>query len=668
MLYYTLVITGIQDQIMYIVEVIPLTILPSNVPQLLSYFFNKKLEKGAIAEIPFGNRKVLAAVVASTPLEHQKILLKKTGFQLTKISNVISETSQVSNNQFKTALWLSRYYYAPLGYCLKTVLPPFFLKKGYGTLTQNSLQDIALPETRRYLAKPLFLLSGAKETLANILPFIKKAVGGQGQVALIVPDTSTLRYFYGELSRNYEVAAVHSGLNNKKLYEAWQKAGSGKADIILGTRQALFLPFKNLKLLIVDDVPHEFYKSDMTPKYNTPDLARVIAGFNNARIIFVSVISGVENYYRLKNKDYELLDETKPRSPVKIADMAGEIKNGNFSLFSREFKNQITSSINPSSQNKKILIFSPRRGHSGVLICRNCGYAVKCKECGIAFRIHKTTDLILVCHHCSRSLKMPENCPNCSSFEFKTAGPAGTQKIYEEVRRLVKYSGAEKIPIMVLDADVVKNETEEEEIIEEINNPGTSVIISTQMIFSHRYDVKFDLVGILNADSLIGAPDFRTEERLFYQMEKLLDFLPAGRHGQSKNMIIQTYNSENQAILTASEGTYKDFYDKELETRKIFSYPPYSRLIKLTYRHKYKDKASYEARVLSGKLKMAIAQMKLEQKIKLIDPHPSFVEKERGLFVYNIVLKILPEFENIKDILKYVPSNWSIDADPRTII
>ena len=646
---------------MYIIEVIPLTILPSNVPQLLSYFFNKKLERGAVVEIPFGSRKIIAVVVASNPLEDQKILLKKTGFQLKKISNIVSEIPQINNNQFKIALWLSRYYYAPLGYCLKTVLPSFFLKRGYEITQQTAQQGDALPEARRRLAKPLFILSNAKETLNNILPFLKRTVEIQGQVALVVPDTSTIEYFYEALAQNYEVVKISSSIPNKKLFGIWKKIASGKTDIILGTRQSLFMPFNNLKLVIVDDVLHEFYKSDMTPKYSTPNLAQMVANLNDARIIFVSPISGVENYYRLKNKNYELLDKTKYRSPIKVVNMVEEIKNGNFSIFSRELKNQLLSAINPSNQNKKILIFSPRRGYSGILMCQNCGYAVKCKECGVAFRIHKTTDLIMVCHRCSRALKMPKNCPNCNSFKLKTQGPSGTQKIYEEVQRLIKNNGAEKIPVLVLDTDIIKNETEEEEIVEEIKNQKTSIIISTQMIFSHLYDIKFDLIGVLNADSLISTPDFKTEERLFYQTEKLLDFQP-------QNMLVQTYNTENLAILTASERDYKDFYDKELETRKVFSYPPYSRLIKLTFRHKYKDKASYEARILSGKLKMAIAQMKLDQKVKLIDSYPSFVEKERGLFVYNIVLKVLPELENLKDILKYVPSNWSIDVDPRSII
>ena len=646
---------------MYIIEVIPLTLLPSNVPQLLSYFFNKNLPKGVIVEIPFSNRKVRAVVVASNPIENQKILLKKTGFQLKKISNVISEIPQVSNTQFKMALWLSRYYYAPLGYCLKTVLPPFFLKRGYDT-TPDKEQEI-----KTIVQKPVCILSNAKETLNNILPFIKESIKELGQVALIIPDIATLQYFYENLSLNYEVVKVHSELNNKKLYESWNKIKSGQAEIILGTKQALFMPFNNLKLIIVDDVLHEFYKSDMTPKYNTPDLAKTIANIHGAKIIFVSPIIGVENYYQTNNKEYDLIDKTKTRKPLKVINMVSEIKNGNFSMLSQEFKDQILSLINQTGQGKKILIFSPRRGYSGLLVCQNCGCAIKCKECGTAFRVHKTTDLILVCHHCSRTIKIPENCPNCNSFKLKTVGPAGTQKIYDEVQRILMINNL-KVPVLILDTDVIKNETEEEEIIQEIKSPQTSIIIATQMIFSHRYNIEFDLIAVLNTDSLINTPDFKTEERLFYQIEKLLDLLPASKHGQLKNIILQTYNPENRAISTVSEGNYKDFYDKELETRKMFYYPPYSQLIKLSFKHKGRDKASYEARILSEKLKMVIGQLKLGPKIKIIDSYSSFIEKERGLFVYNIVLKILPELENTRDVLKFVPSNWAIDVDPRSIL
>ena len=644
---------------MYIIEVIPLTILPQNVPQLLSYFFNEKLEKGAIVEVPIGSRKIPAAVVASNPLEDQKILLKKTDFQLKKIYRVVDKSSRISSQQFKIALWLSRYYYAPLGYCLKTVLPPFFLKKGY---------DVAPPkeENGAIKRKPLFLLFNATETLTNIMPFIKKATEELGQIALIVPDASTLQYFYKELSATYNVVMVNSGLNNKKLYDAWQKTASGKADVVLGTRQALFMPFKNLKLILVNDVLHEFYKSDMTPKYNTPELAKMIADLHGARTVFISPVSGVEYYYRLKNKEFDFLDTTRPREPIKVVNMISELKSGNFSMFSRELKTLLFSTIT-QDKNKKILIFSPRRGHSGVLVCQNCGYTAKCPNCNVAFRVHKTTDLTLVCHHCSANQKMPAECSNCKSFKLKTVGPAGTQKIYEELQKLIQTSSVGKVPMLVLDADTVKNETEEEEIIKEVMSTRTSIIIATQMIFSHRYDMKFDLIGLLNTDSLINTPDFRTEENLFYQIERLFDFLPA-QAGQPENMVLQTYNPENQAIVAASQGNYKQFYKKELEIRKAFDYPPYSRLVKLTYKHKSRDKASYEARVLSGKLKMAIGQLGLAQKVKMIDSYPSSIEKERNFFIYNIVLKVLPGLQDLRDILKFVPSNWHIDVNPRSII
>ena len=262
---------------------------------------------------------------------------------------------------------------------------------------------------------------------------------------------------------------------------------------------------------------------------------------------------------------------------------------------------------------------------------------------------------------------MPDNCPSCNGFKLKPVGPAGTQKIYDEIQKILMVNNV-KVPVLILDSDVIKNEIEEEGVVGEIKSSKTSIIISTQMIFSHRYSLSFDLIGVLNTDSLISAPDFRAEERLFYQIEKLLDLLPTGKNNQSKNMILQTYNPENKSILTASKGDYKNFYDKELETRKVFSYPPYSQLVKLSFKHKSRDKASYEARVLSEKLKMALGQLKLGQKIKLTDSYSSFAEKERGLFVYNIVLKILPEMENLKDFLKFIPSNWSVDVDPRSII
>ena len=368
--------------------------------------------------------------------------------------------------------------------------------------------------------------------------------------------------------------------------------------------------------------------------------------------------------------------ETTPRPPIKTINMVSEIKSGNFSLLSRELKNKILSLINPTeflgrlkhdqettprtSQNKKILIFSPRRGHSGILVCQNCGFTAKCPKCEVAYRIHRAEDLVLMCHHCGGTHKIPDHCSNCNSSKLKPTGPAGSQKIYEEIRRILYQNQIADVPILILDSDVTANPTEEEEVISEIFKPKTSILITTQMIFSYRYDHNFDFVAIMNADSLVQSPDFKTEERLFYQLEKLCDFNP-------EQVLIQTYNPENQAILMASRRNYKDFYEKELAIRQTLSYPPFSRLIKLTFRHPNREVASREARILAGKLKMAVIQLKLSDKIKITDSAPGYTEKERGLYTYNIIIKSLTG-QTPREILKYVPSRWLIDVDPRTLL
>src|SRR3989344_8355624 len=307
---------------MFVIEVIPLAVLPPNVPQILSYFLDKELKRGAIVECVIGNRKAKAVVVGSAPLSESKLGLKKAEFQLKKLGEVLSETAQVSDRQLRMALWLSKTYYSPLGMCLKALLPPFFLKKKYPALTEDNI--VEKTDGKR---KPLFLLTDAGNSLKNIQPFIKNAVKERGQVALIIPDNQTLEYFYSNLTKNFEVVKFSSGLNNQQTYDAWQKVSKGTVDIIVGTRQALLLPFKNLRLLIIDDPLHEAYKSEMSPKYNTADLAQYVAETNNCRLVYLSPAAGVENYHLVKEKIYELMDKTSYASSIRIVNMVSEIKS-----------------------------------------------------------------------------------------------------------------------------------------------------------------------------------------------------------------------------------------------------------------------------------------------------------------------------------------------------
>lgn len=219
---------------------------------------------------------------------------------------------------------------------------------------------------------------------------------------------------------------------------------------------------------------------------------------------------------------------------------------------------------------------------------------------------------------------------------------------------------SENPEIFIIDSSVLKSPKAEDELLKQIENSTSCICIATQMIFSHRYDKKFDLIGLPNIDSLTAIPDFRSEEQLIYQFYKLLDFEP-------EKVIIQTYHPDNPILSVLISGNYKGFYEKELQLRKLFWYPPFVRLVKLSFRHFDRQKAEYEARILGEKLKMVIVQRKLEGGIKLLGPSPAFVEKEKNLYIYNIVLKIMPG-QRLDEILRFVPSHWMIDVDPHSIL
>src|SRR3989344_3228227 len=280
---------------MFIIEVIPLATLPSQVPQLLSYFFNKPLNRGSVVEVLIGNRRVPAIVVSSSPLESQKASLKKSGFQLKKISTVLNEIPQVSEARFKIALWLSKNYYAPLGLCLKTVFPSFFGKKKYETPVLN----IQFTRPQQPVKVTIFL-SPAKDAKAVLEPEIKKILAQQKQVLLILPEISLIDYFYNWLAGYYETTIIHGKIPVKKLYQNWKDIASGKTEIIIGTRQAIFSPFKNLGLIIIEDPANEGYKSDMTPKYDTPSLVRNTATIYGCPVLYSARVADIKNYFYVK--------------------------------------------------------------------------------------------------------------------------------------------------------------------------------------------------------------------------------------------------------------------------------------------------------------------------------------------------------------------------------
>lgn len=637
---------------MQILEVIPLAMLPPHVPQLLSYFFDRELPTGAVVRVPVGNRAVTAVVVSSTPLEREKAALKRTDFQLKKISAVVSETPQADRSQLNLALWISKQYFAPLGQSLKTVLPPFFSRRGYRAALPSKTKRSPSPY------KPLIIVSRAKESAERMRPFILQTLQDGGQALLVAPELASAQYFADALA-DLKPTLLHGGMRPKEHAARLEAIASGDARLVIGTRIALFAPFKDLLTVLVDDPSHEFYRSDMTPRYNTPDVARKLAERSGARLILVTPTLSANNIHGVENGFYETRDVKDSRRPeVEIIDMAQEIKTGNFSVLSRVFQNMLTESLR---RGQRVLLYSSRRAYSGSLACQNCGVSVPCQNCSIPMRVHRSTEDMLVCYRCSAYQVLPSQCPNCASYKLRASGSPGSQKVEETVRYFLDQNGFTNMPTFILDSDLIRTPRQERELVDALRASPSHILIATQMVFSYRHRWDFDAIGVVNADALESAPDFRTQERLLYQLEKLLDFGP-------NRVLIQTYQSDSPLLAQFRQGNYNAFYSEELSTRKALGYPPFSRLVRLSFGHRDEQKAATEARILAERLKMAIAKLGLATKVQVFGPSPALVAKERGRSISGIVLKLSHTLGSLDTLLKYVPSRWLIDVDPRSVV
>ena len=629
---------------MYIVDVIPLSLLPPNTPQILSYFSNENLFKGSAVEVPLHGRKIAAIVVASSPLESQKITLKKTGFELKKIYRILSAESVVSDFQFQIALWLSRFYASPLGLSLKAVLPPFLLKKRYPFFPIQILS----PEKTK---EPKYAITSLDGSTAYIQKVLKGKKSGE-QILIVVPEHILAKRIQERAAQNSEIYT--SRLNNGQSYAIWQKTKEGLIDII-GTRQSLFLPFKNLAQIILLDPYHEFYKSEMSPKYNTGELALEIARRHGSDITFLSSFLSISAYHAIESGSMELIN-TRPESKpnISVIDMVHEIKNGNYSSLSRRVKEDIAQTI---KEKGKVLLFTSRRGYLGMLVCHNCGDAVRCPRCHGVMRVHKSIDLSLTCHKCSFQQAFPKECGNCHSYKLKPSGRAGSQKIFNEITDLMNQNLIPKCPVLILDSDVVKNETEEDEIIESIAK-RPSILIATQMIFSRLYDLRFKYIAIPNFDGLISRPDYETDEQLWYQIEKLVDFSP-------ETIAIQTFRPD-EVRLPQTREEYIRYYQEELKAREALLYPPFARFVSLSFKHKDFNRVSKELRFLSEKLRMAIIQLKLRERVQILE-RAQPIEQDAKTFKANLIMRTPRDSEIIREIIKFVPAKWIIDIDPRSI-
>ncbi|MFA7411359.1 MAG: primosomal protein N', partial [Tissierellaceae bacterium] len=493
---------------------------------------------------------------------------------------------------------------------------------------------------------------------------------------VLVPEISltpqTIDRFVGRFGDL--VALLHSKLSYGERFDEWRKIKEGRAKIVIGARSAVFAPFKNLGLIIIDEEHESSYKSSQSPKYNTIEVAGKRAQLESGFLVVGSATPSLETYFSSLHGDYLLL-ELKERinnydlPSISLVDMREELNKGNKSIFSEKLYNSILENL---EKGRQTILFLNRRGFSTFVSCRNCGYVVKCQNCDISMTYHRNINK-LRCHYCGLAMDPPKICPICKSNYIKYFG-IGTEKVEEVTRELFPQAR-----IARMDMDTTTRKGSHENILEAMKKGKLDILIGTQMI-SKGLDFKnVTLVGIIAADITLNLPDFRSPERTFQLITQVAG--RAGRGDYKGEVILQTYNPEHYSIVLSKDHNYKEFYEMEIKLREEFLYPPHIRLVSILIYGEDKVKVASYSKEIYNLIVENISWIPREKLGKyLIGPYPAPLEKISNNFRWLILIKTEEkDFEGLKSLVKRVCINnefklqldrvkTSIQIDPNSIL
>ncbi|OLS01706.1 primosomal protein N' [Tissierella creatinophila] len=468
---------------------------------------------------------------------------------------------------------------------------------------------------------------------------------------ILVPEISltpqTIDRFVGRFGSN--VAVLHSKLSQGERFDEWRKIKEGKVKIVVGARSAVFAPFKDLGLIIIDEEHESTYKSSQNPKYQTVEVARKRIEMEDAFLILGTATPSLETYNKALKGEVELLELNKRANQlnlpeVVLIDMREELKDGNKSIFSQTLYEEMSNTLN---KGKQIILFLNKRGFSSFISCRNCGYVVKCKSCEISMTYYKHIHK-LRCHYCGETEEVPHICPECNSKYIKYFG-VGTEQIEEMVKEAFPNA-----KISRMDSDSTTKKGSYENILQSMKKEETDILIGTQMISKGLDFENVSLVGIIAADTTLNLPDYRAPEKSFQLITQV-----SGRSGRGKEhgkVILQTYNPDHYSIVHAKDQDYIGFFNSEIILRKEFLYPPFINLMNILIYGKNKfnvGKLSKEIYNIIGREIYYIYEN--DYKNHIIGPNPAPIEKIKDNYRYQIILKLSDEsIGNFKKLVKRV--------------
>ncbi|MCR5665446.1 MAG: primosomal protein N' [Eubacterium sp.] len=603
-------------------KIIHLTMRPDEAAHYLTEFKRKK-QKARV--------RLLEALMESETLP-QEFLTQKLNISVQTIKSFAQKNF--------VEIEVNRVYRDPIqAFADLPMAKPFPLNEDQKSIVDEFVKDY---EAARYQTYLIHGVTGSGKTEVY-MGMIDEVLAKGRQVIVLIPEIAltyqTVMRFYKRYGK--KVSILNSRMSAGERYDQYERAKAGDISLIIGPRSALFLPFQNLGLIVIDEEHEGSYKSETVPRYHARETAIARAKMVGASVVLGSATPSIESYYRAKTGRYRLFELTRraknqPLPDTKVVDLRAELKRGNKHIFSEALQTAITERLKRHEQS---ILFLNRRGIAGFVSCRSCGEIIKCPHCDVSLSQHNNGTL--VCHYCGYTIPMVKNCPSCSS-PYIGGFKAGTQKIEEEIKRL--YPQAR---VLRMDADTTKKKHDYEKILSSFSNEEADILIGTQMIVKGHDFPKVTLVGVLAADLSLGVSDYRASERTFQLLVQAVG--RAGRGSVPGEAIIQTYQPEHYSILAAKQQDYTAYYEKEIGYRILMDYPPASNLLYVLVTSKNEHNAQAEVQ----RMYRAVVNSKIEG-LGIIGPAEPAIAKINDVYRKVLYLKHedLEMLVKIKDALE----------------
>ena len=480
--------------------------------------------------------------------------------------------------------------------------------------------------------------SGKTEVYMDV---IEKAINNGKSAIMLVPEIGLTPQIVGKFISRFGnvISVLHSKLSDSERYDEYRKITNGESKIVIGTRSAIFVPFNNIGVIIIDEEHTSSYKQDNNPRYSAINVAEWRSKYHNCPLVLGSATPSLESFAKAGNHVYKLLSLTERAGGsvlpnVNIVDMKEEVKKGNF-ILSDILKNKIGEVLDRGEQ---AIILLNRRGYSSTISCRECGYVYKCPNCDITYTYHKSSNN-LKCHYCGYSMVLPNKCSICGSDNLKDYG-LGTEKLEETLNSL--YNAR----IVRMDVDTTSKKGQHQKIIDDFGEHKYDILIGTQMIAKGLDFPLVTLVGVVSIDSSLTSPDYRASENTFQLLSQV-----SGRAGRSESkgeVIIQTFNPDHYAITLAKNHDYIDFYKEEMKIRKMLKYSPYYYMVLVSITSKDYELGFKEANKIGSYIRNNISSDSI-----VLGPTMANMFKVNNIYHYQIIIKYRKD-DSLMKVLKFI--------------